>query len=363
MIKTTEGKAIIYTDESHKTKISKDLEVFYNPLMKSNRDFTILFLNSLKKLKIFDKKITIGLPLAGSGIRAIRLLKETNMISKLYINDYDKTAIKNIKKNFRLNKIKKTNIEITNKDANEFLILNKGFDFIDLDPFGSPNPFLDTSIKRLSRGGFLAITATDTAALTGTYPQTTLWKYWAKTYLNPEKHEIGLRILIRKVQLVASQYERSLVPVLSYVKEHYYRVIFICKKSKTEAAEIIKQHKYYVPNFFEKTVGPLWTGNINNKEILNEMIKLCKDNEQKNFLELLIKESEVNRVGFIDLHEYMRKKKKQGIRHEELIEKLKSKGHLASRTHFSYKGIKTNINLEELNKIIKKEKLKHKLKL
>ncbi|MCU0373510.1 MAG: ATP-binding protein, partial [Ignavibacteria bacterium] len=42
-----------------------------------------------------------------------------------------------------------------------------GFDYIDIDPFGSPCPFLDAAIKRLSRGGILAVTATDTSALAG----------------------------------------------------------------------------------------------------------------------------------------------------------------------------------------------------
>ena len=43
------------------------------------------------------------------------------------------------------------------------ILHSKGFDYIDLDPFGSPNIFLDSAVKRLGRNGILAVTATDTA--------------------------------------------------------------------------------------------------------------------------------------------------------------------------------------------------------
>ncbi len=348
MIKTHEGKAVIYTDSGHKDKISKQLEVFYNPVMKTNRDLTVLFMNAIFNLKLNKRKLVVGLPLAGSGIRGIRFLLETKLVKELYMNDYDKKAIKNMKKNLRLNKVKaKTSVN----DANIFMLQNKGFDFIDIDPFGSPNPFLDAAIKRLSRNGFLAITATDAAPLAGTFPKTCLWKYWSKNYLTPEKHEIGLRILIRKIQLIAAQQEKALIPVFSYAKDHYYRVIFLSKKSKLEAVKLIEKHKMYVPNFFKKEIGPLWFGQLQDKKILKEMIKLSNDYEP--FLKVLLEEEKVNIVGFIDVHEYMKKSKLKGIKHIEIITKLKAKGYKAARTHFSYKGIRTNCELIKLKKIIK----------
>ena len=39
------------------------------------------------------------------------------------------------------------------------------FQWIDLDPFGSPVGFLDTAIQSISRVGVLEVTATDIAAL------------------------------------------------------------------------------------------------------------------------------------------------------------------------------------------------------
>ena len=41
------------------------------------------------------------------------------------------------------------------------------YQWIDIDPFGSPVPFIDSAIQSLARTGVLEVTATDTAALTG----------------------------------------------------------------------------------------------------------------------------------------------------------------------------------------------------
>ncbi len=68
----------LITEHSSKIKVSlpkKDvhsgMEVFYNPLMVSNRNISVLLLNSIS-----NKKMNLALPLAGSGIRALRFLNE-----------------------------------------------------------------------------------------------------------------------------------------------------------------------------------------------------------------------------------------------------------------------------------------------
>ncbi len=45
----------------------------------------------------------------------------------------------------------------------------------------------------------------------------------------------------------------------------------------------------------------------------------------------------------------MKGKRKQGLKHVDIIAKLKSKGYKATRTHFSYKGIKSNCSLKDLS--------------
>lgn len=349
-------------------KISKKMEVFYNPVMKTNRDISILLLNSVE-----NQNMQIALPLAGSGIRGIRFLKELKKvkIKNISFNDHSKKAFEGIKRNLRLNNIKNFSIikkplsenllknkkiKVYDTDANIFMLNSSGFDYIDIDPFGSPNIFLDIAVKRISRNGILAITATDTAALTGTYAKATLRKYWAVAKRDEIMHETGLRILIRKVQLIGSQYEKAFIPIFSYFKEHYYRVFFRCIKGKKDVDKIIKMHGMF------NNVGPLWLGNLWDKKLVdkiyNSILKINNKEENKElikFLKIINDEAKISSVGFFDINEITERKKiKRMIKKGELIKKIKEKGFRASETHFSGTGIRSDIPYKRVIAILKK---------
>ena len=332
---------------SEKSKISKELEVFYNPIMKLNRDTSILLLNLIK-----DKEMQLALPLAGSGIRGIRFLKELkkNKIKNISFNDYG--SIKHIKQNIKLNELEKdSKLKLSSKDANLFLLESKGFDYIDIDPFGSPNQFLDNAIVRISRNGILAVTATDTSALSGSHESACIRKYYAKPLRNELMHEVGIRILIRKVQLIGAQNERALIPIFSYSKDHYFRIFFRCIKGKKKADEIFKQHEFLLYN--HKTMqreiskynfkqgydyaGPMWTGKLWDTKLVEKMYKNAdKDNKELFDLLYVIKEeSKINVVGFYDLHKLAQLKQIPIPKMQEVLAKGKV------RTHFLRWGIKS----------------------
>lgn len=166
MLKTiTEGSAEIEVPTEE--KISRKLPVFYNPVMKLNRDISVLLLNAVE-----DRDMQIGSPLAGSGVREIRFLLELQKgkIKSIAMNDGSEKAFNSIKDNLKLNGFKKfieiksdvdynkkEKIKVSLNDANKFMLNSSGFDYIDIDPFGSPNPFLNNSVARLARGGILAV--------------------------------------------------------------------------------------------------------------------------------------------------------------------------------------------------------------
>lgn len=324
----TEGKA--------KIEVGK---VFYNPMMKFNRDLTILLLNSIDKMGM-----RIALPLAATGVRGIRLLLELEegKVKELHMNDYSSESVKLIKRNLNLNNIT-TKVYLHNMDANIFLLKSKGFDYIDIDPFGSPNPFLDTAIKRLSRSAILGVTATDTAPLAGTYPKSCLRKYWALPLRNEEKHEIGLRILIRKVQLIGAQYSKALTPIFSYAKAHYMRIFFICKKGKKRVDKLLWLHGYY------KNSGPLYLGKLWDIELVKKMYSNSKENRK--FLSIIKAEASIPTIGFYDLHKLSKKYKLRLRKKQELIEEIKALGYRAAPTHFNRYAIKSTISLEDLLKL------------
>ncbi len=347
MKEVDEGKAKI--DVPKEDKVSKELEVFYNPNMELNRSISIALLNSIE-----NKDMQIALPLAGSGIRGIRFLLELkNKIKNISMNDYDKNAYSLIIKNLIKNRAK---ANVTQKDANLFLMESSGFDYIDIDPFGSPNFLLDSACKRISRNGILAVTATDTGALAGTFKEACLRKYFSKPLKNELMHEIGLRILIRKVQLIAAQYEKALMPIYSHSTLHYSRVYFKVVKGAKLVDELIKNHLYFLyckkcmnrkfSQYNKETCecgdefifsGPLWTGQLWDKELAMKIDKII-NNKMTNFI---VEESTVDVVGFYDIHEICKNYKLPIPKLELLNEK---------RTHFSGYGIKSEKNIKEIVK-------------
>ena len=48
------------------------------------------------------------------------------------------------------------------------ILQGQKFDIVDLDPFGSPVPFLDSAMRAVRDGGLLCIVATDVSVFTGT---------------------------------------------------------------------------------------------------------------------------------------------------------------------------------------------------
>lgn len=385
----------------HSTKIKASLpkgdvhakmEVFYNPVMVSNRNISILLINSIP-----NKKMNIALPLAGSGIRGLRFMKELKKgkINKLFVNDKKDNFVKTFNANLKLNNINqntknKTKVQIHNEDANLFL-LNQithpeteqfcgYFDYIEIDPFGSPNAFLSSAVARVTRKGIIAVTATDTAALTGTYPKVTKRKYWSKSLKNYIMHEIGLRILIRKVQLQGVQFDKALTPIMAYHKDHYFRIYFQSQNGKERCDEIVNQHKfllfcpqclnYQISNCNCETcecglsgktnkknkniktkflsAGPLWTGPLFDKKLVTKMAKANTFPKEQKFLDLLKEESKQDKVGFYDLHAIAKKYKLNPPKMDQALKQLK-----AVKTHFSPTGITTKLSIVEIIKKLK----------
>ncbi|MBI2575055.1 tRNA (guanine(10)-N(2))-dimethyltransferase [Candidatus Woesearchaeota archaeon] len=374
-----EGRARIYFAEP--AKISKSMGVFYNPAMKQNRDLTVLLLDSAGKAS--KPKMQIADPLAGTGIRSIRLLLELgkSKIRSISINDNSKAAAAAIRRKLKINKIRIGSgkgggkIRISAKDANIFLLESTGFDYIDIDPFGSPARFLDAAAQRIARGGILAVTATDTAALAGSSPSACMRKYWAKPLRNMFMHETGLRILIRRVQLAGMQYEKALIPIFSYKGQYYLRAFFRCEKGRIKSAQIYKSHGFiiYCPKCLQSEAalelisktcnscgiradyaGPLWLGKLADASIVAAMLGKSPE-EHRQLLSAIRKESAIGRQWFYNVNSVCRK---YGIRSpppiNELLKSLRNSRFIAARTHFDWAAVRTDASISEIVRTIKK---------
>lgn len=372
-----EGKAKVAVPTYKERDVSSRMPVFYNPVMKSNRDITMLLLATAAK-KYGIKKWRIADPFAATGVRGIRMMLELGRgnVELLKMNDYSPAAVALMKKNLKLNKImlgKKVSVEET--EANKFLLNNRGFNYVDIDPFGYPGMFLDAAVKKTNHNGILAVTATDTSALSGTAPAACIRKYLAVPLKNGFMHETGVRILIRLVQLIGAMHEKALLPVFSYYKEHYIRAFFICRTGAHRVDSILDMHKeiFYCGNCCEKKMlenekgcscdncgkqmakaGPIWAGSLFDKELASEMAKAAGNNKNvdkktKAFLHVVAEEAaneEKCWAGFYVIEDLC---EKNGIGQQpktaEVIKRLRRAGHKASPTHCTTTGVKTDASL------------------
>ncbi|MEK6949758.1 MAG: hypothetical protein AABX34_06035, partial [Nanoarchaeota archaeon] len=67
-------------------------------------------------------------------------------------------------------------------------------------------------------------------------------------------------------------------------------------------------------------------------------------------------ESKIDSIGFYDLHDIAEKKRLRTMeKKDHIIKKIKKKGFKAAQTHFSGTGIRSDIKLRELIKIVEKD--------
>ena len=208
MKKLSEGNTnvLVYKNKSvSKGPGSKQGVPFYNPSMQLNRDFSILVCqwlldNSKRKTVFLDG-------LAASGIRGVRLANELVGDFEVVINDWDEKSYNLIKKNIEKHSFE--NVKACNMNLNVLLSEDK-FDYIDIDPFGTPVDFIDSAIRSIKNDGIIACTATDTATLCGVYPKVCIRRYGAVPFHSVVMKEIGLRILLGFICRDAGKYDKGI---------------------------------------------------------------------------------------------------------------------------------------------------------
>jgi len=338
-IQISEGSIKLKIPDPKKYKLDAKSPAFYNPAMISNRDISILLLKVFFGNKSFH---ALDL-LSATGVRAIRLKKEIPNVN-VWANDAKESAFALIKENAKLNKLK---IKITNEFANKLLADSPKFDYIDLDPFGTPVPFLDAVMQKLNLKGILAVTATDTTVLCGAEYKACVRRYKAKPLHNYLMHEVGVRILAKYVIETGLKHKLYLKPVFSQSTRHYMRIYFKAVKDKLIKRDI----KVW------KSAGPMWLGSLWDVELVKKMLNQSRSlspktisRETVNLLYKISEEARIPIVGFFDLSEM---KLKQVPKLFDVISKLQEKGYFAARTHFSPTGIKTNAKEKEFKNILR----------
>ncbi|MBM3292236.1 tRNA (guanine(10)-N(2))-dimethyltransferase [Candidatus Bathyarchaeota archaeon] len=383
-----EGKAKILAPKLNLT-INEPLDharsraaVFYNPIMQLNRDTAVLTLMHLKEKTTQPLKACE--PMCGSGVRGIRLVLEAR-VDQMVLGDLNPSAISLSEENVRRNNLNQ-HIRIRLMDANILMNIHSNpmnrFDYVDIDPYGSPSPFLDSTIRSVKDEGIIALTATDMAPLCGVSPLACLRKYGGKPLRVAYSHEVALRLVIGATVRSAAIHEMGAKPILSYYSDHYVRVYLSMKYGAKPADAALSEMGYIVhcqKCLYREVVkgaylkasrdcifcgnkmmvgGPMWLGEIVDSMFLDNIIKktLKSDvNWEPRLIQLLdtLKQENQAPPSYYNLDEIC---SKLGISSESLdkfIDKIRSSGFNAYKTHFDDRGFKTNANIQQLASLLK----------
>ncbi|MBY9008836.1 MAG: tRNA (guanine(10)-N(2))-dimethyltransferase [Candidatus Lokiarchaeota archaeon] len=382
------AKLYLYKDDSASIP-SKSMKVFYNEKMEINRDISLLAIKAYNNI-INRESLEIVDCMAASGVTSLRLLKNSVNIEKIYINDINPTAVKLIDKNLELNGIASNRIALSNKDASLLFIeisqKNRLPDVISIDPFGTPNIYVDSAFKAIKKhDGLLCITATDTAVLFGVRPKACVRKYMSKPIHSEYCKEVGARILLYFISRIANINNTGITPLLTFYSNHFIRVFVLTYKGKTRIQKnslnsygylihckkcghriIISEYRLGNPhvcplclnNDYLYYSGPLWIKEIHQKLFLDEITRL---NEQlaiknKKRIDKLINFAlqEINMpISYYNIHKLCQQLKLSYIpKLDKLINRIKENGYRASRTHFDFISIKTNMRIDDLKSLL-----------
>ncbi|CAN5886293.1 tRNA (guanine(10)-N(2))-dimethyltransferase [soil metagenome] len=359
---------------------------FFNPAAKYNRDISILIYRNF--IDQSRKNISFVDSMCGLGARGVRVGKEIPQVQKVVFNDFNMLSTQTAKVNAIINNIYHKSNFYTSEICS-FLSASVNFDnratVIDLDPFGTPAPFLDCILRAVENDGMISITATDTAVLQGVYPRVCYRKYYGIPLRTRYSLEIGTRLLLSCTSLIASRLDLYINPIFAHSYRNYIRIY--CKVSKSNyLANKISDKLGYILHCFEcgfrelmkkgpsemncplcqrkmRMGGPLWVSHIFDKtvifkilaEILESETRMAKGanlskqdmNPNKRFFEIASKELDYIPYHF-DSDEFGKLMKNSTHPLTKIIEKLITDGYNASPTIFSPTGFKTEANLREI---------------
>ncbi|MEM2941993.1 MAG: hypothetical protein QXT81_01020 [Candidatus Bathyarchaeia archaeon] len=272
--------------------------IFYNSRMALNRDISILIARSLQSevkrgLRICD-------PMTGSGVRGLRYAAEVEGVDRVLLNDIEPDAAALSYYNAVTNNLD-GRVDVQCMDANVFLSLHsvpgKRLHLIDLDPYGSPVPFIDSAIRAMLKGGVLAMTATDMAVLCGAKPHACIRRYGGKPLRAEYSREVALRLLAGALVTSAGRQGMAAEPVFAHSTDHYIRLYARIKRSATEANRILQEMGYIHHCFhclnrvvsrdqpkirkcsrcgsvLTSQAGPLFLGRLTDKALCSRLIRL-----------------------------------------------------------------------------------------
>jgi len=388
----TEGRTtFLSADIDHYSEEKKQpttsLPVFYNPRMQLNRDLSVIFLTTYMDEYPVEMMCE---PLTGSGVRTLRYLNECPGDFRAVMCDANPLAVETARRNVKTLGFD-DRAEVIHGDAKVLLLTEsreKRFDFVDVDPFGTPVPYIFAAVQSISpKGGLLAVTATDMPVLCGVHPDIALRRYGGFSVRSPFTHEIAVRLLNGFIYSVAGSNDYAMDPLAVLSTDHYVRTWVRIEASRTESNRQVDElgiiryckgcmHSEVRPlsprtqedDFNHKVkgcvgpirvAGPLWIGDLFKDQYLSDAISILGNDIDKAFhrkvpevLKKMREESVLTDRPYIDIHALCDLHNLIPPSNQIIIDRLKEQGFEVSKTHFKSTAIRTTASVEEVTRII-----------
>ena len=293
---------------------------------------------------------------AATGVRGLRLLRESGAFQAFTLSESNPEAYRVL----RENAARFPGASAVEGDARTGLP-GGPFDYVDLDPYGTPAPFVHAALGSVRLGGTVAVTATDMMVLAGAQPSACGRRYGARPVRGRLGPEGGLRILLAYLARVAEELDRSIRPMLAYARDHYVRA-YVEVNGRSDAVApvgLIDPENWPGPWVGDQgPYGPLWLGPLFDAELVTRLTVpdgAARAREVEQFLSRLREEVTVDRPFYFEanvLASRLELAEPPSLR--VVQEGLRSLGFRVARTHARPEGFRTDASRQVVEELVRR---------
>ncbi|MCS6923465.1 MAG: hypothetical protein NZM10_03715 [Fimbriimonadales bacterium] len=355
----------VYREGAAEFHLPQSEHVFYNPRARLGRDLGVLAMRA--EAERLERPLEVLELMAGAGLRTKRYLLEAP-VRHIVVNDANYTSFDVLRAHVADDPRAELHNELAQRLLCRFYLEDRRFDWIDLDPFGTPSPYVAYLPGVVRWEGLLYITATDAPVLCGAQRGEALKSYDAVSAFGRECHEIGLRILVGYVQrrlIKANMYVR---PLLSFFDGYCWRTLIRAFKGTrginiehfgfivqmpdgeyraTMAGVPAHVNPTYNPSTTVRWAGPLWLGPLHDHEFLSGMYRAAREDhfeDARRFLAKLNRELDELPIVY-SLPVIADRLNKSVPSTRAAIKFLRAQGYRASHVHHCGSAIRTDAPL------------------
>jgi tRNA (guanine26-N2/guanine27-N2)-dimethyltransferase len=364
---TREGSTDLYVPaESLGAKEPKTYPAFFNPAARVNRDVSVAVARATGPATFLDA-------LAGTGARGVRVANEASESVAVTLVEFNEASAAIARKNAKRNHVEER-CRVVREESNAYLHSRFGrlerFDAVDVDPFGTPAPYVQGALSATSDGGIVSITATDAATLCGVYPSVAYRRYGAHVPKSEFAHEAAVRVLTGFCARVGGVVDAGIEPVAAHTTLHYLRVYLRVVRGAAKSDRCLKEVGYVLTcgachensvsagcasscprcGSKAKPIGPMWTGGLVDGEVIGKAAKHCSRLGWRGAVGAL--EALEGCDGFppfgYSMEEITSREKLSSVRFQKILDSLRASGRAAMRQPFGSSGLKTTASYQEV---------------